>query len=324
MNYGDILINTFKLLWKEKKLWVIAAVGALIYSMLLTLYMSSLMGFQITTMTFLSQWDETTTGRFLAGSLIVAILMGIMSLVGYVVNLIARAGVAEEAHLALQEESVDIGRGLRHGLRKAPTFFVIDLIWALPILLVGTLIVVMGIGGLVGAIAYFEQQGKEFPFFGFFGGMLTFLGGFICISLLYGAIRGIFAPLMYQVAVKEGLGAGDAIRRGWNLARSHLAPMLFLWLLLLGVQLAMSMLFRVLTMPFTLFFMSAWMGTALNGSVPSSMPFSPGWVLIGILTGFFWGVLMWLWMSFYQALYYTYYARVYQILTRSNEQESVV
>ncbi len=316
MNYGDILINTFKLLWKEKKLWVIAAIGALIYSVLLALYMGGLLGFQMTTTTLLSQWNEATAKRFLAGSLIMMILMGIMGLVGYVVNLIARAGVTEEAHLALQEESVDIGRGLRRGLRKAPTFFVIDLIWSLPILLVGTFITIVGIGGMAGIMAY-AQEGREFPFLSFMGGMFAFVGGLLCLSFLYGIIKGIFAPLMYQAAVKEGLGPWDAMRRGWDLARSHLASMLFLWLLLFAVQLAVSMVFRVLTMPFSLFFMNVWMGTTFSSSGPPSVHLSPGWVFVGVLTGIFWGVFMWLWMSFYQALYYTYYARVYQVLNTS-------
>ncbi len=313
MNYGDILIESLKLLWREKKLWVLAGLGTLLFGLLMGFYMMGILGWQVlfvNALQDLEQGDVDVFSHWMVGYAGLFFLFVFGGLVGYVINLITRAAIVEEAGRAWRGESTDLGRGLRKGLHKALAFLAIDFLWGIPILVI--LVVAMGVGvGLMVLVIGNDAGGGE-NVLAFLGSMLAFMGVILCVSLLLAAFKGVFGPLMYQASVQDDLSLGAAIGRGWKLAREHLGPMLIFLLLYWAVLFGLNIVLRLVTMPLGFVFMIPYMGfiESLDQGAMPSIPAS--FWLMGLLSSVVTGLASWLWMAFVQAFHYTYYARVYQ------------
>lgn len=318
MNYGDILIESFKLLWREKKLWVLAGLGTLIFGLLMGFYMMGILGWQamlFNALQDLEQGDFDVFSRWMIGYLALFFLFVIGGLVGYALNLISRAAIVEEAGRAWRGESTDLGRGLRKGLHKALAFLAIDFLWGIPMFVI--LVVAMGVGVGLMVLVIGDDPGGAENVIAFIGSMLAFMGLSLCVSLFLAAVKGVFGPLMYQASVQDDLSLGSAISRGWKLAKDHLGPMVIFLLLYWAVLFGLNILLRLVTMPVGFAFMVPYMGfiESLDQGTMPSLP--SGFWLTGFLSSVITGLVSWLWMAFIQVFYYTYYARVYQELSVS-------
>ena len=333
MNYGDILSDTFRKMWEEKKLWVISAVGVALFALMTIIYSGGMMGWQ---MNWMQAWPELENAAteeeiidwMIQLSLGYLGLFGFMSLFyvgGYFINLIARAGVVAEAARAFRGEKTDISRGLKEGVRKAPAFFALDLLWALPWIagaLLGVILVGVLAGGTIAAL--FADGSDEFAtlFPAMFGGLFLAMMTFTCLALIYSAFKGVFAPLMYQAAAGGDKALGEAIREGWRLARENLGPMVVILILFWAIMLGLSILLRILSFPLSFMMMGPWfnmMNAMEAGTMPERMQ-PANWLLVGI-GAIGTGALTWLWMSLRQTIFLTLYARVYHELSEQERDE---
>ncbi len=333
MDYGAIVTDTFKLIWEEKKLWVISAIGLSCSAVLSMMYMGSVMGWQMNMMASLPMFTGAITEnemldwfkRFLLGYVLMLSLFGALGLLSYIINLIARGALIAEANMAWNDESVELGRGFRQGLRKAAAFFLLDMLWILPwivVFLLGLLFMGVVIGVFVGGIA--SMSGAESPgfFFSLIGSFFLIFGIMLCLGVIYGLFRGVFAPLMYQASAAGDKPLGDAIREGWELARNHLGPMIIVLLLLWAIQLGLSIIVRILSFPFTWMVMGPWldmMNSLEQGALATNISPVHWGVLIIASVGM--GFLFWLWYSLSQTISLTLYARVYHELRATPAQD---
>ncbi len=330
MNYGEIFADTLKLIWRRKKLWVIAWLGSALMMVAMTIYMISIFGVQsiFLPMVMSQAASPEELGAMMSPAMlrmgIVLVLSALFFVVSYFINLIARGGGISEAGAAWEGDAVYVRRGLDAGLRKAPTLFLLDLLWGLPSLLLGVLSLVLMASSFAPFFSALQNGGDmdgdaAFRVFG------SLMGGamlIVCLGWLYSIFRGIFSPLMYQSAVIGRKSLRAAIAEGWRLALSHIGPMFIFWLLLLATSLAMGVVMQVLLTPLSMLLMGPWMQmmNSLDSQAPVAAPGPASWILTGVV-GLGFGVIMWLSMSLLQAITLTLYARVYQEL-RQDEDEA--
>ncbi len=330
MKYGEILTDAFKLIWRRKKLWVIAWLGSALMMVAIAIYMGGMFGLQIIFMPMIMN-EIANPGEMgpIAGPNMlymgIAIIVAALSFVGgYFTNLIARGGGISEAGAAWEGDAVHGSRGLRTGLRKAPALFLLDLLWGLPALLLGVL-TMMALASSFAPFFSAIQSGEDMAgdaalrmFSGFMGGVALIT----CLGWLYRIFRSIFSPLMYQAAIIGRKPLRAAIAEGWRLSASHIGSMFIFWLLLVAVHLAIGIVLQVVLTPLTMLLMGPWMQmmNSLSNQTPIAAPGPTSWLLVGV-AGLGFGVIIWLSMSILQAITLTMYARVYQEL-RQEEPEA--
>ena len=332
MDYGDILTDTFRIIWREKKLWVISALGVMLPSVVYAMYTGAAMGWQTNWLSNPAVMGGGMTNeaffqgftRFLLGYLALLGFMAVFGLAGYVINLIARAAVVAEAIRAIRGGKTDIRRGLGRGAHKAAAYFVLDLLWALPWILAGLLgafLALITAGGVFSALVSQEFADEGGVILGMVGVIFAMLGLFACLALLIAFFKGVFAPLMYQASVIDDLPLGDAIREGWRLSREHIGPMIVFLLLNWAVLFGLSLIARIFITPFSFMLMSPWfsMMRAFEDGPMSAGPSAGNWLLMTIgVIGM--GAVTWLLWSLSQTFRLVYYANVYEALRGRRQQ----
>jgi hypothetical protein len=326
MPFGEIFTGAFQRIWQHKKLWLLAmlglaltAAGMMISSLLTARWMGSYFAFITRMMRNPGLMPGRALGDFMSSMSwiwVLGALVGLLSLVGYIVNLVARSAIINEAAHAWRNDATDTGRGLRQGARRAVYVFLLDLMWLLPVLLIG-LGALIAFFALVAGTAAAARQNSA-------GGLVatswvTFICCGACLGLLYYLVYVIFSPLMYQSVVAGRRDFGSAVSEGWSLARANLGTMIIFWLLLLLVSLVLSALRGVVDGIVSLPVMSSWFQAMTSmmqgfgqGVVPATRMLSgPLFVLLGLASTVLWFLIA----TFTQALNLTLYAGAYQHLT---------
>ncbi|MGE5602693.1 MAG: hypothetical protein ACM30E_06555 [Nitrososphaerales archaeon] len=326
MPFGELFTGAFQRIWWHKKLWLLAmlglaltGVGMIISSFLSARWMSSYFAFIAGIMRNPGLMPGRAFGNFMSSmsSLwVLGALVALLSLIGYVINLVARSAIINEAAHAWRNQATDTGRGLAQGSQRAIYVFLLDLLWLLPAL-------VLGLGGLIaffvltaGTVAAARQDGG--------GGLIVtswvaFACCGACLGLLYYLVFVIFSPLMYQSAVAGRRDFGSAVSEGWSLARANLGAMIVFWLLLLLTGFVLSALRGIFDAIFSLPLMSGLFQSMSNmmqgfgqGFVPATRMLSgPLFVVLSLVSTVLWFLIA----TFTQALSLTLYTGVYQHLT---------
>ena len=329
MNYGEIISGTFRIIWREKKLWLFGLIGLALSALASGVYMASAMNWQSSFIANMSRPEFynsadpesmfaamfTSMGWLFGG-------MGFMlcvGLIGYVINLIMRGATIAEADRAWAGEKVEVERGARVGANRGLYLFVVDLLWfLLPSLILfaawacGLLLMFGGIAAGANAnadsaAAAFASLGSMFAFFGIVG----------CFALIIAVVKGIFSPLMYQEAVLGEQSLGAAIKKGYSLARENLGPMVIFMLVMFVIYVISQTILQIASLPLMGVWMSNFFG--MMGDFSDEMvnipPPSAGNQALLFLGGLFYGAVMLLLHSFSQTFALTMYARVYRQLT---------
>jgi hypothetical protein len=266
MPFGELLTGSVKLIWRNKKLLIFPAIGLALYAIGLLIY-------QLAGAAWLSRYFDWLNdmmrspdaippdimGEFFTG--VAAMWIGLavflmLSLLGYIVGLVATSGLILEADRARDGEQVDVGRGLREGLGRAGHLFLVQLAWLLPGLLIGC----VGFAGFfllafgAGAAGSRSDTANALGFVW----LACVCGGF-CLGLLYAVVAGIFSPLMQQSAVAGRRGVVEAIREGWALTRVNLGTVILVWILLLLVSFAVTVLLQLVTTIISLPLTGVWL-----------------------------------------------------------------
>jgi hypothetical protein len=327
MPFGELFTGTFSQIWRHKRLWLFGLLGLALTSLGLLIYQGFQYRWQSTWFTtmgdviknpgMMPDWYFSTMLSSMAWLWVGMGIWMVVGLLGYIVNLVMRGATMNEAAVAWGGGRTKTGRGISVGAGRAAYVFVLDLLWLLP----GLLLACGGVGALAAVIAVAAAASE--------GGndsagviILTIVGALCCVfclALLVGLLSLIFAPLMYQSAVAGRRGLGAAISEGWRMAKANLGAMIIFAILLWVLNIALGMLVSLVTMPFTLPWMSSWMRdlsgmmeSASRGVSPQMPQFgNTGWLLVATLVS---GLLTWLTSSFMQSFRLTLYAGVYRHL----------
>jgi len=325
MPFGEIFTGTFSQIWRHKRLWLFSLLGLAFTSIGLGIY-------QLFQFRWQSQWFDLMGGvrdnptvmpqRFF-GEMMSAMtwlwigwgIWMLVSLLGYLVNLVMRGATIHEADGAWAGGRIDTGRGIAVGAGRAVYVFLLDLLWLLPGILLGC----GGLGALVTILAVVGSVDNNGGAAGVF--VLTFFGALCCVfclMLLVGLLSAVFAPLMYQSAVAGRRGLGAAISEGWRLAQANLGAMIIFALLLWVLAIVLMLVVSILSLPFAISWLSGWMRDwagmmedVSRGLTPTMPQFQSGWLVGAALVS---GLLTWLTASFLQSFRLTLYAAVYRHL----------
>ncbi|MBX7236600.1 MAG: hypothetical protein K1X65_19620 [Caldilineales bacterium] len=328
MPYNEIIRLGFRTLWRQKPLWLFGLLGTLLPALGAGLYFGGILVWQqsfltqLMALTMNQQPDYLSVMRILTGGLRgLAGVWGALAcigLIGYVVNLVMRAATVTEASRALAGEHCQSERGLAAGARKALSFFVIDLLWWLPgvVLAIGAVaFVFVVLAGLVRGVNSQDPSGIAADFVGVFGLIFGSIGCLSLVGLLFVIARGLLAPLMYQAAAQENASLGQAIRMGGRLARAHLGPMFIFLLFLTGLGVALSFSIQLFTTPLSGFWAFRW--AAITENLANGIPPAPPSGLEQTsfyLLGLFFGLATWLTSAVLQTLGLTMYAEIFRRL----------
>lgn len=244
-NFVDLLKRSFALWWRVKLLWPLGMLAALVG------YGDATVGgnFNVSQQFSAdSEADLPPWARDLAESPLVQAFIAnpwpyIIGVIGFVlvwalvaalVGALAHGALIRVADVADQGYAASLGDGLRVGAARVAPLFLINLILALPVL-----VVVLGIAAVVGfsvvrLIASSEGgAGPSNP-----GALIaSLLGLFFCvfgvIVLLWvvGLVLGVWARLAQRACVIEARGPIASLGRGWRLIVRNLGLTLLTWLL---------------------------------------------------------------------------------------------
>jgi len=322
MNYDKVIGQGFSAVWRYKPLWVLGCIGVVLAALGSGISSAFQFNWQADVYrTFFSLFElegemspqeaqeffQTVMGG-IAGVYLVAAAAMLMAFLGYLVSLVTRGAIIDQAASSAVTGRVDWRQGLQAGLSRAPYLFVIDLAWWLPgIVLFGGL-TACGILGMVGGIAVTADQTGEPNMGVFLASIIGFFCLFLIFILLYGLVTGLFAPMMYQHTVQRRAGALDSIRAGWRIAVANLGPMF----VLLIVSFLLTLVLAIGTWIFSAGFSGLGMGLVFSrlGELP--------WVLrLGLLlvAGLAYAVVYTLLGGFIEAARLSIYAHAYRELT---------
>lgn len=328
MQYGQIFGDSFRVIWREKKLWLFGLIGLALSSLLGMVAGVAGLNFQRNLISTINQ-EMMLGGRgnpdrmveAIFGSLgiffVVISLVMLGSLVAYVINLAMRAGTIRAAMRAWQGESVSVRRASQEGASHMLGFFGIDLLWAvLPtVVVIGAYIVMFGTIFGVGAAVDASGGSGDAIGFSILGIMFLAFCCFAVFGLIYAAFYAVLAPMMLQSLAQGRRSFGDALSEAWTLGKANAGPLIVFALMVWGVSLLLNILVQVVTTPFVSLFMGDWMANILqNMEGPVQTMPAPNYAIMipGMmaLTG-----VSYLVTSFMQTFRLTLYTKVYAELT---------
>jgi hypothetical protein len=160
--------------------------------------------------------------------------------------------VSETALIKMVDEHEETGekRSVREGFRlgwsrEAWRLFLIDLVIALPLILIGAAFFFVAFIPLVTGMSQGEVPGML--------GVITtiglsFLGVFLAIVV--GVVISMVKAFFYRTAVLEGAGVFEAIRQGFSIVRHNFKDVGLMWLIMLGISIG----WPLVLIPFLLVF----------------------------------------------------------------------
>lgn len=166
-----------------------------------------------------------------------AVIIGILSII---VRYVSEVGIIRMVdHYESTEEKVSWRQGWRMGWSNAAwKLFLIDLVVYLPVVL--GVMVMFGCAALPVIASSVASNDLSAP--GLIATIgLVFLAIFVIFAIV--VVLSLFMELARRQAVLNGSGVFESIRAGWNLARSHLKDIFILWLLMVGIQIGVSIVF---------------------------------------------------------------------------------
>ncbi len=325
MDYDKVIGQGFSAVWRHKSLWALGCIGVMLAGLGSGVSAAFQLNWQADLyQTFFSlfalegemspqeaqEFFRTFMGP-MVGVYATAGLAMLMAFLSYLVSLVTRGAIIDQAASSATTGTVDWRQGLQAGLSRAPYLFLIDLAWWLPgIVLFGGLFA-CGILGMFGSIAATVDQTGEPKMGVFFASIIGFFCLFLVFILLYELVVGLFAPMMYQHTVQRRASFFESIRAGWRIAVANLGPMF----VLLIVSFLLTLLLAIGTWIFSMGFSGLGMGFAFSrlGELP--------WVLrLGLLlaAGLAYAAVHTLLGGFIEAARLSIYAHAYQELTGSS------
>ncbi len=189
---------------------------------------------------------------------LLALLVG-WALLAAMVGALAHGALIRVADVADQGYTANLSDGLRVGAARALPLFLLNLILALPVIIIMSLV----LGGFalifvrsVTSFSAFDGATPSGPLIAsLFGAIFCLIGVFLLLALL-AALLGLWARVAQRACVVEGLGPVASLGRGWHLMRRNLGLTLLTWLFqaLLGGVIGFVLALPALALSFPLIF----------------------------------------------------------------------
>lgn len=256
MTFAELVSRAFQLWWRRKALWALGV--------LLALCGRGAYSFSVNFQQRLAPSDPDEIERFAERygdsvptwliEQIVPVLLG-LALLGLVIWLVGGLlGAWVSAAMVLLTDAADrgeplsVGAAFGRGRPYALRLFGVELLVALPILLLSLAVLavfVVAMGTIFAQIftgVMDGESGAAVPAaaLGIIGGVLCLIPLILLVGLL-GALLGLLGKLAGRACVLEGRGLRDGFGRAWRLARRSFGYLLLLWVMLLAVGGAFSL-----------------------------------------------------------------------------------
>lgn len=243
-NFIDLLKRAFALWWRTKALWPLGMLAALVG------YGDAAVGGNFNSSQSipsdpeaeLPPWLEDLPTNPLVVSFIdnpwpyilaaVALVIG-LSIVAALVGALAHGAMIRTADVADQGYAATIGDGLRVGAGRTGALFLLNLVLALPVIVVLVLVGGAAAFSLVGAIASVEGgdgPANPGPIIASLLGLVFCAIGFFLLLWVVGIVLGVWARVAQRVCVIETRGAIGSLGRAWGLITRNLGLTLLTWL----------------------------------------------------------------------------------------------
>ncbi|HHX43501.1 MAG TPA: hypothetical protein GX714_05875 [Chloroflexi bacterium] len=256
MDYGRIFRRALGIMWRHKVLWLFGIAAALFSSGYGSGNASSVAQYRM------DQGDLGALGRMfpfgadfsraipiilaiIGAVLLFAIVLWIVGIIVRYTSLGALIGGVDEVE---RTEDTTFRSSLNRGWRNLLPLFAIDLLISLATSVVVIAIILLAIAGgafaLVPAIVLAGNGGSNAVaiLWGLGVGLIV-LVGIIAVSIIVSAIVTLVRELAFRARILENQGVFDALGGAFRLIRSRLKEVLIVWLLLVAIDLALSVLF---------------------------------------------------------------------------------
>ena len=235
MDYGKILGRAWEITWRFKILWILGFLASLGQggggSQGGSNYRFSS-----------SDWQRWNISPDAVGAIIavivalacVAILIGIAL---WVVSTIARGGLIAGVQQAEDEGSTGFGRAWRVGVKRFWTLFGIQILAALPVILMWLIFAGALAASIFGVVKGSESSDPTVAL-GVFG--IVCSGLWCCGAIIVSLLLSQIATYAERAAILESLGWIEAFKRGWQVLKTNIGPTLVFWVIFLAIGLVVG------------------------------------------------------------------------------------
>gem|GEM_PF-1311483 len=279
MSYPDLFKRAALLWWRTRSLWPLGVLAALMgtgdYSA-----GNFNSGVNLSTNTggtgdvspeLLEQWGRNPAllalvenpAPFLIGLAVVIVLW---TLIASLIGQLAHGAMIRVADVADQGYQASIGDGLRVGAARLLPMFLLNLLLALPVLIMLVAFFVV-IGALVAQLVAAGAGAFETPESGLlaFGGLLFCLVPLVLGMIAVSLALSFFTRIAQRACVLEGRGAVASLRRSWRLVTRNFGNVLLNWIALLMLGAVFGI---VATLPALAIAIPAGLGFLRSGEIP--------------------------------------------------------
>lgn len=194
-------------------------------------------------------FDQITRdpGPIIAGLTGFLCIVLLISLVLWVVSIMAQGGLIGGVRQIEEEGSTTFGQAWSVGVRKFWPLLGLSLLLALPGLLLLALFLLL-FGGTLIPIAAAAASGDESASAAAAGGVFVLIcggGALGCVGLIYAIIAAALQTFGERAIVLENKGVLDALSRGWEVFRSNLGNIILLALLMFVISLVVGFVIAI-------------------------------------------------------------------------------
>lgn len=186
---------------------------------------------------------QQNSGLIFAGVAGLFCVILLISLVLWVISIIAHGGLIGAVDQIERDGSVTFGQAWRVGVAKFWRLLGLNILLALPLIVLGIIVAVLIGGSLVGLIAAAagaEGQLSDSQAAGLASGGFAVLcigGAFACIAGIYSILVAALTTFGERAIVLDNTGVMDGIRKGWDVFRNNLGNIILLAILMFVINL---------------------------------------------------------------------------------------
>lgn len=183
---------------------------------------------------------EYGRGASIFGVILVILLVGVVIVIGlalWVVATVARGGLIDAVRVIESGGTSSFSLAWQAGWRHGWRLLGIGILPALPML-------VLTIGGLgmTGVLAGLTGLfGRDLAAFSGFGGLIGIFAALACIAAPLALVLGLLQTFANRACMFDDLGVFASYRRGWDVLVNNIGPALVLFLIQLGINIAIGL-----------------------------------------------------------------------------------
>ncbi len=178
----------------------------------------------------------------------------ILAIALWLLRLTTQAGMIRAANDADAGQKIALGKAFSDGMRYLPRFIGVNLLFYLPLIVLGVVSTVIFIFTFAGTmIALLAGSGTGTQAIGGAAGL-----GILCVCLLLcltiplGIVINILYPFAQRAVVLEGQGVIASVRRAWGMFKANLSETLVLILLYIAIGIVFGVLSAIVIIPLAL------------------------------------------------------------------------